>query len=143
MRRVLSVFLGVALGANAAWMLASPLSWYDAIPGVAATGPANIHFIRDIGCAYLAVALSLFWLGWAPKAAWPAATLGGIFLVLHAFVHVADALAGREHAHQLLGELPSVFLPGILAIWLAWSARRAEKEGRYARLAGRKAACKI
>ncbi len=128
LRRGVAFFLGLGLGANAVWMLLSPLGWYTVVPGVAATGPANMHFIRDIGCAYLAVALSLFWLGWTPKAAWPAALIGGGFLVLHALAHVCDALAGREHAQQLLGELPSVFLPGILAVWLAWSARRAEKE---------------
>lgn len=128
MKRALTSILGIALGANAAWMLASPLGWYAAVPGVTGTGPANLHFIRDIGCAYLVTALSLFWLAMAPKLAWPAAMIGGGFLVLHALVHVWDALAGREHAHQFLGDLLPVFLPGILAMWLAWSARRAEKE---------------
>jgi hypothetical protein len=128
MRRALTIVLAIAFGANAAWMLVSPMSWYSAIPGAAGTGPANVHFIRDIGCAYLATALSLFWLAASPKLAWPAAMTGGGFLVMHALVHVWDALAGREHAHQLLGDLPSVFLPGVLVIWLAWAARRAEKE---------------
>jgi len=127
-RRALTVILGLALGANAVWMLVNPMSWYNVIPGVAETGYANAHFIRDIGCAYLATALSLFWLVECPKRAWPAALTGGGFLVMHALVHVSDAAAGREHAHQLLGELPTVFLPGILVIWLAWSARNAEKE---------------
>jgi len=128
MRRALMTVLGLALGANAVWMLASPLGWYSAVPGVAATGPANPHFIRDIGCAYLVVALSLFWLAASPKLAWPAAMAGGGFLILHALVHLCDALAGREAAHQLLGELPTVFLPGVLIIWLAWPPRRASKE---------------
>jgi hypothetical protein len=128
MRRALTVILGFGLGANAMWMLLSPMGWYSAVPGVAATGPANGHFIRDIGCAYLATALSLFWLVKSPKLAWPAALAGGGFLVLHALVHVSDGVAGREHAHQLLGELPTVFLPGVLVVWLAWSAKRAEKE---------------
>jgi hypothetical protein len=128
MRRALTLILGLALAANAAWMLVSPMSWYSFVPGVAGTGPANLHFIRDIGCAYLATALSLFWLFKSPKLAWPAAMIGGGFLVLHALVHVCDELAGREHAHQLLGELPTVFLPGVLIIWLAWPVRRAEKE---------------
>ena len=128
MRRALTLILGLALGANAVWMLVSPMNWYGAVPGVAGTGPANMHFIRDIGCAYLATALSLFWLFQSPKLAWPAAMAGGGFLVLHALVHVCDAIAGREHAHQLLGELPTVFLPGVLIIWLAWPVRHAAKE---------------
>jgi hypothetical protein len=128
MRQVFTVVLGLALGANAAWMLLSPITWYGAVLGVAGTGPANMHFIRDIGCAYLATALSLFWLAKSPKLAWPAAIAGGGFLVLHAVVHLCDAFAGREPAHQLLGELPTVFLPGVLIVWLAWPAGRAEKE---------------
>lgn len=128
MRRALAYFLGITNGVNAIWMLLNPLGWYAAIPGVTGTGPANVHFIRDIGCAFLATALSLIWLAISPRLAWPAAMIGGGFLVLHALVHVWDAMAGREHAHQLLGELLPVFLPGILAVWLAWSARRAEKE---------------
>jgi hypothetical protein len=128
MRRALTVILGLANGVNAVWMLVRPMGWYIAIPGVAGTGPANVHFIRDIGCAYLATALSLFWLVKCPKRAWPAALTGGGFLVMHGLVHGCDAAAGREHAHQLLGEFPTIFLPGVLVIWLAWSARLAERE---------------
>jgi hypothetical protein len=29
-------------------------------------------------------------------------------------------VAGREHAHQLLVDLPAVFLPPGLAAWIAW-----------------------
>ena len=48
-----------------------------AIPGVAATGPANPHFIRDIGCAYLVTALALLWFAAAPEQARPAVLFGG------------------------------------------------------------------
>ena len=119
MRTALAAILGLGLMANALWMLVSPESWYQAIPGVASTGPANVHFIRDIGCAYLAVALSLLWLARSPKQAWPAALAGGGFLALHALVHAWDVIAGREHAHQLATDLPSLFLPAILVVWLA------------------------
>lgn len=128
MRRAVTVILGSALGANAVWMLVRPMGWYHVIPGVAGTGPANAHFIRDIGCAYLTTAMSLFWLVKCPKRAWPAALTCGGFLLMHALVHVCDALAGREHGHQLGADLPSIFLPGVLAVWLAWSARHAEME---------------
>jgi hypothetical protein len=36
-------------------------------------------------------------------------------------IHLWDAAAGREHAHQLLIDLPTVFLPSALAIWIAWT----------------------
>ncbi len=35
-------------------MPTAPEIWYSAVPGVPETGPANIHFIRDIGLAFLA-----------------------------------------------------------------------------------------
>ena len=120
MRRLLASILGVALGANGFWMLASPFHWYNSIPGLPATGPANGHFIRDIGCAYFVSGLALLWLVVAPQKAWPAVLLGGLFLLLHAGVHIADTLAGRETSHRLLTEIPTVIVPAILAIWLGW-----------------------
>ena len=121
--------LGLLLAVNAIWMLASPAGWYAVVPGVATTGPANAHFIRDIGCAYLATAIALLWFARAPKQAWPAALAGGGFLALHAIVHIWDMLSGREHTNLLAGELLSIFLPAVLALWLALSARGATEKG--------------
>jgi hypothetical protein len=98
MRRFLASILGILLGANALWMLAMPMHWYAHIPGVTETGPANVHFIRDIGCAYLVAALALLWFAVAPKRSWPAVLAGGGFLFLHAFIHVWDTMASREHS---------------------------------------------
>jgi len=128
MRRVLTVVFGLGFFANAVWMLARPQSWYGLIPGVAGTGPANLHFIRDIGCAYLVVAGSLFWLAQAPKKAWPAAFVGAGFLALHALVHVWDTIAERESLHQLLVDVPGVVLPAVVVYWLAWMTRLEAKE---------------
>lgn len=128
MRRGLSWLLGFGLGANGLWMLTCPEKWYRMIPGVAGTGPANLHFIRDIGCAYLVVGASLFWLVKNPRKAWPAALAGGAFLALHALVHVWDTAAVRESPHQLLVDLPAVVLPAFLVLWLVWIARYDSKE---------------
>jgi hypothetical protein len=49
----LAVLLGVAAIANGIYMLASPESWYFAVPGVTTTGPFNQHFVRDIGLIFL------------------------------------------------------------------------------------------
>jgi hypothetical protein len=129
MRRGLTWFLGSALGLNGLWMLIRPETWYGTIPGVAGTGPANLHFISDIGCAYLVAGTSLFWLIKTPRRAWPAALAGGAFLALHALVHVGDAAAGREPVRQFLADLPLVVLPACLVLWLVWLARRESKEG--------------
>ena len=123
MRRVLAVILGIGLALNALLMLADPAAWYAAVPGVTQTGPFNPHFVRDIGAAYLVAAAALFWFAASPKAQ-SAAQAGAAFLTLHVLVHVWDAAAGREHAHQLLIDLVTIFLPSVLAIWIAWPARR-------------------
>jgi len=128
-RRALAFTLGVGLGANSIWMLLAPETWYHAVPGVADTGPMNLHFIRDIGCAYFVVALSLVRLARSPMHAWPATLAGGAFLALHAVVHVWDFRTGREHAHGFLNDLPGVFFPAILTLWLAWPPRPGPKMG--------------
>jgi len=118
MRRFLASILGIFFGANALWMLAIPFHWYAHIPGVTETGPSNAHLIRDVGCAFLVAALALLWFVVAPKRAWAAVLAAGTFLFLHSSIHVWDTVAGREHPHLLLAEIPTVILPAILTLWL-------------------------
>jgi len=127
MRRLLASILGILLGANGLWMLGAPFHWYAHIPGVTETGPANAHLIRDVGCAFLVTALALLWFAVSPMRAWPAVLAGGAFLLLHATVHVWDTVAGREHAHRLLAEIPTVILPALVTLWLGWPPRPAPK----------------
>ena len=119
MRKIVAWILGIFLAANGMIMLAVPADWYAAVPGVPETGPFNPHFVRDIGAAYLTCGATLVWFA-ARGAARPAAVAAAAFLALHALVHLWDAAAGREHVHQLLVDLPTVFLPPALAIWIAW-----------------------
>ncbi|HUO04749.1 MAG TPA: hypothetical protein VMU16_06080 [Candidatus Binataceae bacterium] len=119
MRSTIATILGVLLAANGVLMLVAPAPWYALTPGVVATGPFNPHFVRDIGCAYFVAGASLVWLAMDPRA-WRAAMTGAAFLSLHAMVHVWDAASGRETLGRLIGDLPGVFAPPALAIWLAW-----------------------
>ena len=119
MRRVLARILGIGLALNGLTMLAVPAAWYATVPGVPETEPFNPHFVRDIGVAYLVAGAVLQWCAARPQAR-PAAQAGAAFLTLHALIHLWDAAAGREHAHQLLIDLPTVFLPPVLAIWIVW-----------------------
>jgi hypothetical protein len=127
MKNALASILGLGLASNGVWMLARPASWYLAVPGVAETGPANMHFIRDIGCAYLVAGLGLLWLAARPAVGWPAAFAGGGFLALHAIVHAWDAAAGREQLRGLKADSLAVFLPAALALWLAWPRGRGQE----------------
>jgi hypothetical protein len=81
-------------------MFAMPAAWYGSFPGVAETGPFNPHFVRDIGAAYVVSGLVCVWIAF-DRAARRKAQAGALFLARHAVVHLWDAAAGREHAHQL------------------------------------------
>jgi hypothetical protein len=119
MNRTIAGILGLVLGANAAAMLAAPLWWYFAVPGVTATGPFNEHFVHDIGMTYLVVAGGLGWFAWGPAQGWPALVSGAAFLVLHGLIHVHDAIASPTCGHDLARDLPGVFTPAIITAWIA------------------------
>ena len=115
----LAVVLAASMAANAMAMLASPQWWYGAVPGVTGTGPFNLHFIRDIGMAYLVVAGGLGWFAWRPGQGWAALVAAAAFLSLHSLVHVADAIASPVCGQDLIRDLPVVFAPALAALWLA------------------------
>ena len=123
MRTLTAIILGIALTANGLFMLAGPQDWYSAVPGVAHTGPFNAHFVRDIGAAYLVAGAAFIWLA-RNRLALPAALAATAFLAIHALVHVWDAAAGRQELRRLLVDLPGVFLPPALAIWMVWPRLR-------------------
>jgi hypothetical protein len=68
MRGAVAWILGIALAANGFVMLGAPAAWYAAVPGVAATGPFNAHFIRDVGVAYALCGAALAWFATSPAA---------------------------------------------------------------------------
>ena len=127
MRKAVALIFGLLLGSNGVWMLAAPANWYLQVPGVVNSGPANLHFIRDIGAAYLVSAVCLVWLAVQPQRVWPAAFACGMFLTLHALLHAWDTVEGRETPHQLCIDLPGVVLPAIATLWLAWPTRHLPK----------------
>lgn len=118
-RAILKYSLGVLLATNGLFMLIAPQPWYQAVPGVTETGPFNPHFVRDIGAAYLAAGAGLVWFA-AWREARAAAQIAALFLGLHALIHLADAVFGRETWTGLARDIPAVFLPPALAVWLAW-----------------------
>ncbi len=101
--------------AHGVWMLLSPESWYHGLPAaVPDTGPLNVHFVRDIGSAFMTIGVA-FCVA-AVRAAYRQGVLlaATLFFVLHAAVHVADMLSGRLHQGHWLIDLPGVFLPAIV-----------------------------
>ncbi len=134
MRTTLAWILGLLAAVNGLFMLLAPASWYLIAPGVPDTGPFNQHFVRDIGCAYLVTGVSLIWFAIDVRAR-AAALAGGAFLALHALVHVADAIAGRESLAQAARDLPTVYLSALLALWIAWPSTKLAKGERDVQMA--------
>ncbi|MCR9094800.1 MAG: hypothetical protein NXI30_11335 [bacterium] len=112
---------GVLSIGNALWMLVGPMHWYTDLPAaVPDTGPFNPHFVRDIGCAFLATGIALVWADRRPRARVPLVSVAAIFLAAHAALHAYDTLRGAlGHDHWLL-DLPGVYFPGVAIPWIAW-----------------------
>lgn len=123
MRNTLLLLLGLGFLANGVFMFFAPQPWYETIPGVTGTGPFNLHFIRDIGCAYATCGLAAIWAARDPRA-WPAAVAAGIFLSLHAALHVYEALVREVAIGHLVSDALLVVAPAVLTLWLALSNRR-------------------
>lgn len=123
MTRILAAALAAMLAANALAMLFASFWWYGAVPGVPATGAYNPHFVRDIGAAYLVTAGGLAWFAWRPVQGWPALVAAAVFLVLHAGIHVFDASCSANPLADAIRDLPGVYLPALLAAWLAVAKR--------------------
>jgi hypothetical protein len=101
------------------------------VPGVVATGPYNAHFIKDIGAIYLVCAAALAAFAWQPAKAAPALAAATAFLILHAAIHVADALASPTCGQDLIRDLPGIFLPALICAGLLASHLN-NKEPRHA-----------
>ncbi|MDP3746831.1 MAG: hypothetical protein Q8Q88_07245 [Phenylobacterium sp.] len=123
MSRILAAALAAMLAVNALAMLFASFWWYGAVPGVTATGAYNPHFVRDIGAAYLVTAGGLAWFAWRPVQGWPALVAAAAFLVLHAGIHVFDASCSANPLADVIRDLPGVYLPALLAAWLAVAKR--------------------
>jgi hypothetical protein len=119
------LFFAVVSLTNAAWMLAGPMHWYQELPaGVPDTGPFNAHFVRDIGCAFLAVGVALLWAALEPRWRVPLVSIAAIFYVGHAVLHVYDTLRGALDAHHWALDLPGVYVPAVVLAWLTLRVRR-------------------
>jgi hypothetical protein len=117
--RYLAGLMALAFAANAAAMLTVPLTWYDTVPGVPATGPFNPHFVRDIGATYLACALGTGWFAWRPTQGWPALAIAAAWLTLHAAVHVYDATCGASPLADVQRDFVGIYLFAAIPLALA------------------------
>ena len=132
---ILLLLLGTLHLMNAFWMLIAPALWYANLPaGVPDTGPLNLHFVRDIGCAFLATGIGLVWAALTSQVPvrFAATVFAAIFVLGHSGVHLLDLSRGTLDARHWLLDLPGVFVPALLLIILTVHSARevARPEGR-------------
>ncbi len=134
LRAALALTLPLLLTVNAVAMLVAGRWWYSAVPGVMATGPFNLHFVADVGVAFLASALAI---GLGTRLRSPLLALPGVsFLAGHAAVHLVLGMAhGFPRGAPLAVELGAVYLPAVTAVWMLRSILRLEALRALGRLA--------
>jgi hypothetical protein len=126
---------GIVMLTNGIAMLAVPLDWYWRVPGVAATGSFNQHFIRDIGLMYALIGAS-FLLGLKLRAGRAALwSLAAAWLASHALFHFWEVAVGICGSEAIPRDFIGVTLPAIVAVLLAASAWRAQARMAEARTA--------
>ena len=84
-RMILLVLGGVSLGTGC-FIFVAPRAFYELIPGLDLMGPFSVHFIRDVGLAFLASGGALIWGGWRRNRT--AAICGAAWPCLHAVFHL-------------------------------------------------------
>jgi hypothetical protein len=124
-----AVVLGLAAGANGAFMLVSPQNWYFAVPGVTTTGPFNQHFLRDIGLIFVFVGFALLCGVAMPRYRILLWTAPALWLSGHALFHFWEVAVGICGASALVRDFPAVTLPALLTAALAlWALRDGEAD---------------
>lgn len=111
--------------ANGVWMLFFPQSWYTDFPAaIPHTGAFNPHFIRDLGVAFIVVALGFGWCATHLDRSRPVHFGLTLFFVGHALIHLFEITTARLPSSHWLTDAPGVFAPAIIMIVLALPAVR-------------------
>ena len=111
---------------NGIIMLIWPEPWYDLTPGVSGTGPFNPHFVRDIGFAFVASGIGL-WFGVTDSALrpWSGPIVAIVFLGGHAVFHVVEMFAHHLDARAVARDMILIVIPAAIAVvWLAREIRQ-------------------
>lgn len=116
--RIIYALLAAWFALLGLYMLIDPAGWFVATPGVADEGPMNAHFIRDIGAAFLTVAV-LYGFSMYQNASWQLPAAAAILPGLHGIIHLWSILTGHTHGDIAALEMSLIVLPGGLAVCLA------------------------
>lgn len=126
--RALLVLLGLSHALTGLWMLAAPAHWFASIPGVTQTGPFNMHFVLDVGMAFLASGAFLILAARRTPNAPLWAIAGATWPALHALIHIDGwAMHGiPADPRAAFAEIVGVVGLAILGVALAYLRRKGE-----------------
>jgi hypothetical protein len=125
LQRVLLIAVAVLLAGNGGYMLFAPQSWFGSLESVAHTGPFNGHFVRDVGCAFLAAAVGFALAAWRRDWRVPGMVAALTFLGPHAGVHLWELGAGLPAAaHAGIIDVLGVYGPPAIALFMLAAALR-------------------
>lgn len=100
------------------FLVTAPHLFYLSAPGVAETGPYNMHFIRDVGFSFTVSALGIAY-GMKSRLK-PLVIFGAAWLALHGIFHLILLFGHAEHLSlPTLIDLATVVLPAALITYLA------------------------
>lgn len=126
MTRALLIGLGVVWILTGIFIFVDPMGFYKMVPGLTLMGPFNIHFIRDVGLAFISSGGMLAWGAHVEKHA--IASAGIAWPSLHALFHIQIwGHRGFPFDGILAFDLVAVIGPPILAL-LALQKRGVLKE---------------
>jgi hypothetical protein len=118
-----ATLLGFGAIANGLIMLAAPMDWYFAVPGVTDTGPFNQHFLRDIGVIYVFIGIAMLAGVLRPAARTTLWGAAAAWQIGHALFHIWEVAVGICGPNALARDFADVTLPAVVTLLLAiWSA---------------------
>ncbi len=123
MQKPVLLAVGAFALVNAGYIWFATGHWYVTVPGVAATGPLNTHFARDVGLAFFSSGLALLWAG--RRGDRSAALCGASWLGLHAVYRIwIWGARGLPADLVALTNLLGIQLPALAALWAAFTLTR-------------------
>ena len=123
MSRLVLLAIGLLWVATGVLIFVDPHGFYDRTPGLAMMGPYSVHFIRDVGLAFLAAGTATAVGAWRRNRSVALAGTGWPFL--HALFHV-QIWSHRGFPFDTIAafDLVAVITPALLATSLAWRLAR-------------------
>ena len=78
---------------------------------VSHTGAYNVHFLNDIGAAYLAAGAALMLAAYIAKWRVPFAISAFLFLGLHSLIHITEIVRGQLSSGQAVTDAVTILIP--------------------------------